>query len=136
MPKVMEGLFESVLELGNRRLKEQATPEDVASALHARIAERLASGEPFDLEAVATAMNMPSRALQWRLEQEATTYEKVLLLTRVVLAEQYLRDSNHRLTKIANLLGFSELSAFTRWSQRQFKMTPSAYRKHLRASKL
>jgi AraC-like DNA-binding protein len=53
-------------------------------------------------------------------------------LTRIVKAEQYLRESDHQLTKIASLLGFSELSAFTRWCGKQFHMTPSAYRRHLR----
>ena len=81
-------------------------------------------------------MELPVRSLQWRLEQEATSYEKILLVTRVIAAERYLRDSGYNLTKIASLLGFSELSAFTRWCQRQFNTAPSTYRKKLRAQTL
>ncbi len=132
MPKVMEGLFETIRELGEQKLQAAAAHDDIASELHNLLVKRLAAEETFSLESVAEAMNLQIRALQWRLEQEATTYEKVLLLTRVISAESYLRDSDHKLTKIAGLLGFSELSAFTRWCQHQFKKTPSAYRKKLR----
>ena len=135
MPKVMQGLFETIRELGEQKLQAAAAPDDVASELHTLLAKRLAAEEPFSLESVAEALQLQVRALQWRLEQEATTYEKVLLLTRVIAAESYLRDSDHNLTRIASLLGFSELSVLTRWSQHQFHMTPSAYRKKLRAPK-
>jgi AraC-like DNA-binding protein len=37
------------------------------------------------------------------------------------------------LTRIASLLGFSELSAFTRWAQRRFGATPSSLRQRLRS---
>jgi AraC-like DNA-binding protein len=135
MPAVMKGLFDTVQELGEQKLRAVATPSDVASELHDLLVRRLAAEEPFGLESVAEAMNLNVRALQWRLEQEATTYEKILLLTRIIAAESYLRDSDHNLTKIARLLGFSELSALTRWCQHQFHMTPSLYRKKLRAFK-
>jgi AraC-like DNA-binding protein len=133
MPVVLEGLYDSVRDLGDRQLQEQTSTPDTSSKLQAVIAGCLATERPFDLETVAATMDMPGRALQWRLEQEGTTYEKVLLLTRILQAERYLRDSDHQLTKIASVLGFSELSAFTRWSQKQFKMTPSAFRQHLRS---
>jgi len=87
----------------------------------------------FDLETVAAEIGLPARALQWRLEQEVTSYEKVLLATRFLETERYLRDSSHQLTRIAALLGFSELSAFTRWSHKHFQTTPSALRQHLRS---
>jgi AraC-like DNA-binding protein len=134
MPKLLEGLFESIRELGDQKLEaSQAAPDDDAAILHKLLEKKLAAGEPFGLETVAAAMELPVRSLQWRLEQEATSYEKILLVTRVIAAERYLRDSGYNLTKIASLLGFSELSAFTRWCQRQFKTTPSTYRKKLRA---
>jgi AraC-like DNA-binding protein len=132
MPEILHGLFRSIQDLGERHLKEQVLPDDIATRAQRIIAVRLATEQPFDLEAIAAAMATQARALQWRLEQEATTYEKVLLLTRIIEAERYLRDSSHQLTKIASLLGFSELSAFTRWSQKQFAMSPSTYRAHLR----
>jgi AraC-like DNA-binding protein len=132
MPELLPELHSTVLEAGEKQLQKLNPPTDAASQLKEVLAIRLLNEEPFDLDAVAGAMATNARALQWRLEQEQTTYEKVLLLTRLLQAESHLRDTDHQLTHIARLLGFSELSALTRWSQRHFKMSPSAYRKHLR----
>jgi AraC-like DNA-binding protein len=135
MPPSLVGLADTVRELSDQRLKASEPPENTASALHALLADRLTGAEPFSLEVVAAQMQQPVRALQWRLELEGTTYEQVLLLTRISLAEKLLRNTDHPLTQISNHLGFSELSAFTRWSQRHFRMAPSAYRLTLRDPK-
>lgn len=132
MPELLPKLHETVRAMGDRVLKEHVHLNDAASQLQHLLADRLPSGQPFDLDSVAKALGTQPRGLQWRLQQEATTYEQVLLLTRMLHAERHLRDSNHPMTEIANLLGFSELSAFTRWCQRHYKMTPSASRRHLR----
>jgi AraC-like DNA-binding protein len=137
MPEILPNLHTTMQKLGEhhlheRDLKEQTTAEDTASRLRRLLAQRLGAEEAFDLDSVAAAMGTQSRGLQWRLEQAATTYEKILLQTRIDMAGTYLRETDHQLTKIASLLGFSELSAFTRWCGKQFHMTPSAYRRHLR----
>ncbi len=132
MPVIYEGLHKNLLELSEHKLKELRVATTVAAQLQELLTTRLTNELPFDLEAMASEMELPTRALQWRLEQEVTSYEKVLLNTRLHEAERYLRDSAHQLTRISALLGFSELSAFTRWSQKHFQMTPSAMRQHLR----
>ncbi len=119
--RVQAKLHESLLELGKRKVKEQEQAASVAARLRALLSSRLANEMAFDLETVAAEIGLPARALQWRLEQEETSYEKVLLATRFLETERYLRDSSHQLTRIAALLGFSELSAFTRWSQKHFQ---------------
>lgn len=131
-PLEVEGLHNSIIELTERHLLEQANAESAMHRLQAAIIERLAREQAFDLETVAADLALSTRSLQWRLEQEDTSYEKVLLAIRRKETERYLRDTTHQLTRIAELLGFSELSAFTRWSQRQFRMTPSALRQFLR----
>jgi AraC-like DNA-binding protein len=132
MPVIYDGLHASLLELSAHKLKEQQVATTVAAQVRDLMAARLSHEMPFDLEAVSSELQISTRALQWRLEQEETSYEKVLLVTRMAEAEKYLRDSSYQLTRIAALLGFSELSAFTRWSQKHFLMTPSAMRQHLR----
>ena len=130
---VQTKLHENLLELGEHKVKEQARAASIAARLQGLLASRLANEMPFDLESAAAGLELPARALQWRLEQEATSYEKVLLATRFLETERYLRDSTLQLTRISALLGFSELSAFTRWSHKHFHMTPSALRQHLRS---
>jgi len=131
--RVQTKLHENLLELGERKVKEQAQAASIAERLQGLLSSRLANEMAFDLETVAAEIGLPARALQWRLEQEETSYEKVLLATRFLETERYLRDSSYQLTRIAALLGFSELSAFTRWSQKHFRMSPSALRQHLRS---
>ena len=137
MPEILPKLRDNLLILGDRQLDELAPiPEDdAATRLQKLLAKRLEDGQPFDLDTVADALGLASgRSLQWRLHQEQTTYENVLLLTRLLLVERYLRDSDFQLSRVAALLGFSELSAFTRWCRRQFRMSPSAYRRQLRSN--
>lgn len=134
MPKVLEGLYDSVRDLGDRVLLEQAAVTDIASRTQTEIARRFDAETPFDLEAIATALELTPRALQWRLAQEATTYEKIVGLTRILRTEHMLRDTNHPITTIAALLGFSEHSAFTRWAKRQFGHTPKNLRRRLRGN--
>lgn len=132
MPPIMTGLFETVQDLGNRVLREQAPTTDYASLAQAEIANRLDAERAFDLETIAAALTVTPRALQWRLAQAGTTYENIIRLTRILRAEHMLRDTSHPMTTIAALLGFSEHSAFTRWTKRQFGLTPKALRRRLR----
>ncbi|MEQ1715517.1 MAG: helix-turn-helix domain-containing protein, partial [Hyphomicrobium sp.] len=71
--------------------------------------------------------------LQNRLAQHGTTFEEVLNAARKLRAEHLLKTSDLTLTDIAQQLGFSELSAFTRAGQRWFGCTPSARRQKLKA---
>jgi AraC-like DNA-binding protein len=130
--RILPDIHKSMMKLGDQELEERSTAADVTSRMRNILTERLANEQRFDLDAVAEAMDLQPRGLQWRLEQEETTYEKILLQIRIDKARKYLHESDHQLTKIASLLGFSELSAFTRWCGKQFHMTPSAYRRHLR----
>jgi len=46
-------------------------------------------------------------------------------------AQIYLSFDNYRLTDVAALLGYSELSAFTRSFKRWFGLSPQKWRKEL-----
>ena len=91
------------------------------------IAESLNSEPPL-LEHIARRLRISPRALQNRLGQKSTTFERVLSETRRALAVRYLRDTDLSLTEIAFLLGFSEQSAFTRAARGWFGCPPRAMR--------
>lgn len=131
MPKTIDGIFDSVKELSTRLMAEQRERTELVAQVRDVIAQRMGS-EPFDLEAIATTLGMAARTLQWRLEQESTGYEKVLTSTRSQLSEQLLRDTDLPIGEIANRLGFSELSAFTRWMRQNTGRPPTAQRAFLR----
>lgn len=102
----------------------------VAQARRA-IVDQLETGDA-RLKTVAERLGISPAVLQARLADADTNFEALLVETRRGLAESYLRDTELPLTEIALLLGFSELSAFTRAAHRWFGAPPSARRATLR----
>ena len=87
------------------------------------------------LESTATKLRRSPRQLQLELKKHNTTFEDEVGRVRRSLAERYLRDSNMPLTEIALLLGFSELSAFTRAARGWFGVPPSQWRQQQRGDR-
>jgi AraC-like DNA-binding protein len=118
-------------ELGDRIHREQPPATDIVTNTRNAIVARLEMGQA-TLENIAEALDLTPRALQSKLSQADATFDGILNDTRRTLAQHYLRDTDLILTEIAFLLGFSELSVFTRAAQRWFGMAPSAYRQQMR----
>jgi AraC-like DNA-binding protein len=100
---------------------------DLITRVKTAIAEALPSGTPSD-DTVAKSLYMSSRSLQRKLAEEGTSYSRLIASVRQELAEQYLADSSLSLSEISFLLGFSELSAFSRAFRRWTSQSPSAVR--------
>ncbi|SNR92253.1 AraC-like transcriptional regulator QhpR [Pseudomonas segetis] len=81
------------------------------------------------IEQVADYMMLSSRTLQRYLAEEQTSFQDLLDQTRQSLATRYLRDSSISLTQLAELLGYSELSAFSRAFQRWTGISPRQWKK-------
>ncbi|WP_172146051.1 AraC family transcriptional regulator [Pseudomonas tumuqii] len=90
----------------------------------------LPQGEP-KREAVAQALHVSQRTLQRRLQDEGTSFQRLLDDTRRELAEQYLAQPNLSLLEVAYLLGFADPSNFFRAFRRWFDITPGEYRARL-----
>jgi AraC-like DNA-binding protein len=89
--------------------------------------ELLPSGEPRQ-EDVAERLQMTLRTLQRRLTDLQTCYRDVLNDTRHELALNYLGSDQYSVGEIAFLLGFSEVSAFTRAFRRWTSTSPREWR--------
>lgn len=89
--------------------------------------ERLRDGEP-TAAAAAARLRMSVRTLNRTLARERTTYRALLDQLRHERAISYLRDPRHSIGEVAFLLGFSELSAFSRAFKRWTGQTPVDYR--------
>jgi AraC-like DNA-binding protein len=74
---------------------------------------------------------MSLRTLQRRLSDDNTTYKQVLDDTRRELAERFVRDDSLTLNEITYLLGFSEISSFSRSFKRWTGLAPSVYRRNI-----
>lgn len=69
------------------------------------------------IEQVATYFEINRRTVHRRLAAQGTSFEKLVQATRVDLARAYLAAGDLSRTEISQLLGFSCLSAFSRWSR-------------------
>lgn len=79
------------------------------------------------LEAVAAGFNLSARSLQRKLKEEGTGYQQVADQVRLALAAQYLSSGAYPVKEISGLLGYNEVSAFTRAFKKWTGVAPSAY---------
>jgi AraC-like DNA-binding protein len=77
---------------------------------------------------VARSLGMSKRTLARKLSDEGLNFTEVLQQLRRDLAVRYLDDSRLHISKIAWLLGFNDLSAFTHAFKRWTGKTPSQIR--------
>ncbi|MGA8616192.1 MAG: AraC family transcriptional regulator ligand-binding domain-containing protein [Xanthobacteraceae bacterium] len=77
---------------------------------------------------VAAELGMSPRTLTRRLAAEGSSFADVLGEVRTALARRYIADRTLPISQIAWLLGYAEVSGFTRAFQRWTGMVPSAAR--------
>jgi AraC-like DNA-binding protein len=86
---------------------------EVTVQVQAKLIQLLPSGE-VDESSIARALNLSLRSMQRKLKARGVSFRKLLDDTRRQLAEQYLKDSTLSVSEIAYLLGFAEVSSFSR----------------------
>jgi AraC-like DNA-binding protein len=98
---------------------------EVTVRVQAKLIQLLPSGE-VDESSIARALNLSLRSMQRKLNARGVTFRKLLDDTRRQLAEQYLKDSTLSVSEIAYLLGFAEVSSFSRAFRRWTGHAPRA----------
>lgn len=83
-----------------------------------------------NVQHVAQSLGLSVRTLQRQLDTENTSFSDLLHQVRSELAQRYLRNPHYNLTRISELLGYSTLSAFTRWFHSSFGQAPTVWRNH------
>lgn len=91
------------------------------------IASQLPTNQP-SLSALSSYLNLSQRTLQRRLMEFDTTFLQLVDIAKKEIAINYLINSQLELQQLANLLGFSEQSAFNRAVKRWTNTSPSKYR--------
>jgi AraC-like DNA-binding protein len=84
------------------------------------------------VEQIAQGLGMNVRTLQRRLDEHAVSFSKLINDVRTELAQRYIVNKGYSLGRIAEQLGYSNLSSFTRWFTAQFGVTPSSMRCQVR----
>jgi AraC-like DNA-binding protein len=98
------------------------------SQLRTRVENAIASVLPHGrvlVEDVAHNLGMSERTLARKLSDEGFSFTKILQQLRRDLAVRYLDDRKLHVSKVAWLLGFREVSAFTHACKRWTGKTPS-----------
>ena len=101
------------------------------SQLRTRVENAISSLLPHGrvlVEDVARSLGMSERTLARRLSDEGLNFTEILHQLRRDLAIRYLDDRKLHVSKIAWLLGFQEVSAFTHAFKRWTGKTPSKMR--------
>ena len=103
------------------------SPEDFVGTVSALLRRALATGQ-FSLATVADQLGSHGRTLQRRLRDHGCTFEDLLDDVRSQTARHYLNTGHLPITQIAQLLGYSEQSAFNHAFRRWYSQSPKEWR--------
>lgn len=125
-------LYQIILKSALQELDEFGQMVSPISRLANEIAASLSEGGAA-LPKIAAKIGMSQRAIQRLLAKEGTTYRQLNEEIRKSAAERYLRSTDLPMKEIAFLLGFSELSTFSRAVKLWFGESPRKVRERLAA---
>lgn len=125
--RLMAAMRQCLESLSERKDLRASVVDRVRAAVRARLPE----GFP-PIETVAAELRLPVGVIQRELHYEGLSYAALVEATRRDLAISYLRERQLSLSEIAFLLGYSELSAFSRAVRRWMGASPRALRAALR----
>jgi AraC-like DNA-binding protein len=127
LKKADPGLLPILRRHAESLLDTMPVPGDISDQVRRALTQVLGTGD-FDLEDVAKYLETDARTVKRSLSDAGTSFQEVLDDTRFALAKRYLKDPTLSLTEIAFLLGYSEMSAFSRAFSRWTDQSPKAWR--------
>lgn len=127
LPQNEDSLYAIIRQSALKEIEHFQNRHSPICKISDEIAETLKTGT-CSLAQVAHNLGMSQRSVQRALEQEGTNFRKVTEDVRKTAAERYLRSTDLPLKEIAYLLGFSELSTFSRAVKTWFGVPPREIR--------
>lgn len=119
-------LFDHFDQMTRRVLEKLDNDKKISYEVKQLIIEILKRDVP-TLDLVAQRLVLSKRSLQTKLKQEGHSFQNLLNEARKELAQQYLKTKQVNKSEIAYLLGFSEVSVFSRNFKKWTGMTPTEY---------
>ncbi|MFZ5789123.1 MAG: AraC-like transcriptional regulator QhpR [Pseudomonadota bacterium] len=127
MPDADPYLFSLLEPFMSGRCK-RAQPSDLVGLVRQKIETQLQHGNP-SIKKVAAELGMTSWTLHRRLHDLEVNFNDLVRGARRELALRYVAEPHIALTEVAFLLGYSELSAFSRAFRQWTGMAPARYRR-------
>ena len=113
-------------------LKQQSGNENFAKRVRGAVQQKLTGRRP-TIEDIADALHVSSRTLQRRLQDEGSSFQRVLEEARHQLARHYLNNSVLELNEAAYLLGYEDANSFVRAFRTWEGVPPARWREKHRA---
>jgi AraC-like DNA-binding protein len=116
----------------DEELKEENGDENFIERVRIAIQQRLTGRRPA-IEDIADALHISSRTLQRRLQDDGSSFQRVLEEARHQLARHYLNNSVLGLNEAAYLLGYEDGNSFVRAFRTWEGVPPARWREQQRA---
>jgi AraC-like DNA-binding protein len=113
-------------------LKQENNDENFVERIRIAIQQKLTGQRP-TIDDIADALHISSRTLQRRLQEEGSSFQRVLDDARHQLARHYLNNSVLELNEAAYLLGYEDGNSFVRAFRTWEGVPPARWREQQRA---
>jgi AraC-like DNA-binding protein len=113
-------------------VKQENGDENFVERIRIPIQQKLTGRRP-NVEDIADALHISSRTLQRRLQDQGSSFQRVLEEARHQLARHYLNNSVLELNEAAYLLGYQDGNSFVRAFRNWEGVPPSRWREQQRA---
>lgn len=117
--------FSSMIDAYLTRL-EKTAPTRLEDKVALLIRQQILSGH-CDLNSTAHLLDVHPRTLQRRLAQNGTRFQSLLDQIRKQLAIRYLQETEISITHLSQMLGFAEVSVFSRVFKGWLGMSPTQF---------
>ena len=114
-------------------LKRENGDENFLERVRVVIQQKLTGQRP-TIEDIADALHVSPRTLQRRLQDEGSSFQRVLEEARHQLARHYLNNSVLELNEAAYLLGYNDANSFVRAFRTWEGVPPARWREQQRAN--
>ncbi len=128
MPDQDPYLFSVIEPFLQSRCEMHNNPESFADVVRNQIKLNLSTCAP-TLAEIARIFGLSEAQFQHELQTHGLSFQDLLRAARQELSLHYMNDSTMPLTEVALLLGYSELSAFSRAFRNWTGMSPQQYRR-------
>jgi len=108
-------------------IPDSGRPESVTDRVKGMVPLLIPTGQA-DAGNVARCLGISVRTLQRLLKSEGETFSGLVNACRRELSVRYLTRSNHSITDISELTGYSTPGAYSRWFVCEFGMSPGKWR--------